>query len=100
VDVEISMEYQADKELVVCKVRNKQDVMNKRMDNYFMVDIVRRYVGPQVEYTSSPEWFEIEGNHEKVTDINLVNALDQVHSRCKQKRTDECQYVKIQYQGA
>ena len=46
------------------------------MDKYFVVDILRRFIGPQVEYTSNPEWSEVEGNRTKVTDINLINALD------------------------
>ena len=101
VDVEITLEYRPDKDQVECKVRNKQDVLNNKLDSYFLIDIERRFIGPQVEYTSTPEWSEIldGSNRAKVKDINLVNALDAVHCRSLQKKADECQYVMTHYQG-
>jgi hypothetical protein len=65
----------------VCKVRNKEDVIANKMDRCFLVDIMRTYIGTQVDYTSAPEWFESEGDQKKVIDINLISALDQVHFR-------------------
>jgi len=99
VDVEITFEYKRDKDSVECKVRNKKDVLQQKFDICFIVDIERLFLGPQVEYTSSPEWVEVEGNRVKVKDINLVNALDAVHSRSVQRKSDECQYVVTIHQG-
>ena len=80
-ELEITLDYDPKQESVVYRVRNKQDVIANKMDRYFLVDIMRRYIGTQVDYTSAPEWFESEGDQKKVTDINLISALDQVHFR-------------------
>ena len=80
-ELEITLDYDPKQESVVCRVRNKQDVIANKMDRYFLVDIMRRYIGTQVDYTSAPELFESEGDQKKVTDINLISALDQVHFR-------------------
>ena len=70
------------------------------MDRFFLVDVTRRYIGTQVDYTSAPEWFESEGDQKKVTDINLISALDKVHFRSKKKNTDEFESVTAEFQGS
>ena len=80
-ELEITLDYEPKQETVVCRVRNKEDVIANKMDRYFLVDILRKYKGTQVDYTSAPEWFESDGNQKKVTDINLISVLDQMHFR-------------------
>jgi hypothetical protein len=63
--------------------------------NFKNLLIKRTFIGPQIEYQSNPEWYEVAHNYKRVTDLNFINAIEDVRYRSESTKSDISTFFKM-----